>query len=355
MEDFNHFREGLSSEEKETLKKIYDKKTKELKEVLGREIVIDNEHLELVNLCYNLFTKTTETNKVTGYRVVLVDPLYTLKIKNFDLMLYNEGIKTAILIEVKSSISERSLGETVDETIQAANEARSHKDKLELFIGGEIERIEFVILSFAYYTDSLKDVVISKGASLCIWAYHFPPGLIRMLRTGEDVHSEQLAGRMHADENLRQILLKEISTSRMGGLRSLPIMPTSHMFAKLEHIGQQLFTRLDRQPQDRRWFGYPLVFNLCKQAFSPTELDDSQIEEEVKKIIDAAIEVGLFRKINEEDEISLMEFEISYRRRDYEKFKEDYLERRAKERAFDASVKEFKHEKGLKKLDEFRE
>ena len=352
MEDFTHFRDGLSSEEKEILNKIHEKKAKELKEVLRREIVRDSEHLELVNLCYNLFTKTTETNKTTGYRVVLVDPLYTLKTKNFDLMLYNEVTQTAILIEAKSSISERGSGGTVDETIEAANEARSHRDKLELFTGNKIERIEFVILSFAYYTDSLKDAVISKKAGLCVWAYHVPPGRIQMLKTGEDVRSEQTAGRMHADENMRQTLLKEIST-RMGALRSLPIMPTSHMFAKLEHIGQQLFTRLDRKLQDKRWFGYAEVYNLCKQAFSPTELDDSQIEEETRKIIDSALKVGLFRKINEEDEIPRMEFDISYGRRDYEKFKEDYLEKRAEEKAFDEAVEEFKREKGLKKLDEF--
>ena len=354
MEDFARVKDALSSEERQTLDEIYKNKAKELKEVLRGEIDRDNEHLELVNLCYNVFTKTTETNKVTGYRVVLVDPLCTLRIKNFDLMLYNETNQTAILIEAKSSISERGKGSTIDETMQAASEAFSHKEKLESFIGNKIGKIEFVILSFAYYTDLLKNAVVSKNAGLCLWAYHNVPGLIQLLKIGEDAHSEQSAGRMHADENMRQALLKTIST-RMGALRSLPIMLTSHMFAKLEYIGQQLFTRLDRQPQDRRWFGYSEVYNLCKQAFSPTELDDSQLEEETRRIIDSAIEVGLFRIINGEDEISRMEFDISHGRRDYEKFKEDYLEKRSEAKAYDAAVEEFKRRKGVKKLDEFRQ
>jgi hypothetical protein len=185
-----------------------------------------------------------------------------------------------------------------------------------------------------------------------LWAYHNIPGLIKLIEIREDVRSEQIAGRMHGDENIREALLKTIST-RMGALRSLPIMPTSHMFAKLEYIGQQLFSRLDRQPQDKRWFDYSAVYNLCKQAFSPTELDDSQLEEETRRIIDSAVEVGLFRTINEEEETSRMEFEISYGRRDYEKFKEDYLEKRSKERAYKAALDAFKQRKGVKKLDEF--
>lgn len=352
MEDFAQVREALSSEEKDALDEIYKNKAKELKEVLKGEIVRDNEHLELVNICYNLFTKTTETNKGTGYKVVLADPLYTLGIKNFDLMLYNETNQTAILVEAKSSISERAIGSTIDETMQAASEANSNKEKLESFIENKIGIIEFAILSFAYFADSLKEAVVSKNASLCLWAYHNVPGLIKLIKIGEDVRSEQIAGRMHGDENMREALLKTIST-RMGALRSLPIMPTSHMFAKLEYIGQQLFTRLDRQPQDKRWFDYSVVYNLCKQAFSPTELDDSQLEEETRRIIDSAVKAGLFRTINGEEEISRMEFEISYGRRDYEKFKEDYLEKRSKERAYKAAVDEFRQRKGVKKLDEF--
>ena len=352
MENFAQVREALSSEEKETLDEIYKNKAKELKEVLKGEVARDNEHLELVNICYNLFTKTTETNKVTGCKVVLADPLCTLGIKNFDLMLYNETNQTAILVEAKSSISERAIGSTIDETMQAASEANSNKEKLESFIENKIGIIEFVILSFAYFADSLKEAVISKNASLCLWEYHNVPGLIKLIKIGEDVRSEQTAGRMHRDENMREALLKTIST-RMGALRSLPIMPTSHMFAKLEYIGQQLFTRLDRQPQDKRWFDYSVVYNLCKQAFSPTELDDSQLEQETRRIIDSAVEAGLFRTINGEEEISRMEFEISYGRRDYEKFKEDYLEKRSKERAYKAAVDEFKQRKGVKKLDEF--
>jgi len=352
VEDFASLKGTLAEEEKKILDEIYEKKTIEIKERLQEEIRRDNEHLALVNLCYNLFTKTTEINRITGYKIVLADPLCTLGARNFDLMLYNEGNQNAILIEAKSSVSERGMGNMIDETIHAANEVISNKEKLENILGSKMNKIEFVILSFAYYVNSLKQIVGSKNAPICLWAYHVVPGLIQMVKTGEDIASEKVAGRTHEDEDMRQILLKGIPT-RMGSLRSLPIMPTSHMFTKLEYIAQQLFILLDRKPQNERWFGYSEVYNLCKQAFSATELDDSQVEEETKKIIGSAIDDGLFRKISEDEEISQTEFDISYIRRDYEKFLKDYLERRAKEKAFSAAIEEFGQKKGLKKLNEF--
>jgi hypothetical protein len=352
MEDFDNFRDTLTSNEKKALDDIYDKMTVEIKERLREEIKRDNEHIELVNLCYNLFTKTTEINRVTGYKVILVDPLCTAGVKSFDLMLYNETSHIVILVEMKSSISERGMGSVIDETVASAESARSNAEKLESIVGNKIKKMEFAVLSFAYYIETLKQLVVAKGASVCLWAYHVVPGLIQMARISENVTLEKQAGRIHEDENMHNTLSKGIST-RMGALRSLPIMPTSHMFAKLEYIAQQLFVLLDRKPQDTRRFGYLEVYNLCKQAFSATELDDSQLEEETKKVIASAVEAGLFRKINDGDDLSIAEFDLSYGRREYRKFLEDYLEKRAKDKAFIVAIEEFKQKKGLRKLNEY--
>jgi len=350
--DFYHLLDSLDLKERKILEEIHKKKTVEFQGGIIEDIERDNRHLELVNICYNLFTRTTETNKMTGYKVVLVDPLYTLNIKIFDLMLFNDMTKNAILIEAKSSVSERKVGSEVDETAQASQQALSNLEKLQEFIGSKIDRLEFAVLSYAYYTDLLKGAIIAKNASLCLWAYHPVPGIIQMLAIKDDVLAEKSAGRMHFDEDIRQTLLKAIQT-KMGALRSLPIMPTSHMFTKLEYIAQQLFTFLDRQPRDKRWFRYSEVFSLCKQAFSSSELQDSELEQETRKIIAAAIETDLFRVINDEDEISLMEFEISYNRRNYERFKEDYAEKHSQEKASVAAIEEFKQQKGFRKLEDF--
>jgi hypothetical protein len=350
--EFDLLLDSLDANERKILEDIYKKKILESQAGINEEIERDNQHLELVNICYNLFTRTTETNKMTGYKVVLVDPLCTLNIKIFDLMLFNDITKNAILIEAKSSISERKVGSEVDETTEAAKQALSNLEKLQEFIGSKIAKLEFAVLSYAYYADLLKAAIIAKNASMCLWAYHAVPGIIQMLAIKDDVLSEKSAGRMHFDEDIRQTLLKAIPT-KMGALRSLPIMPTSHMFTKLEYIAQQLFTFLDKQPRDRRWFRYSEVFSLCKQAFSSSELGDSELEQEARKIIAAAIEADLFQVINDEDDISLMEFEIPYNRRNYEKFKEDYAEKHTQEKASIAAIEQFKQQKGFRKLEDF--
>jgi hypothetical protein len=78
LEDYYHLLDTLGEAEKESLKTIYEQKIRSLHEVWTEEIRIDAKHLELVNICYNLFTNSTDVNYKTGYRVVLVDPLCTL-------------------------------------------------------------------------------------------------------------------------------------------------------------------------------------------------------------------------------------------------------------------------------------
>ncbi len=93
MKEYNNLVKKLGDKEKESLKKHFEPKLEALKIIWRDEICTDAKHLELVNICYNLFTRSTSINHVTGYRVILVDPLFTLGIKNFDLALYNEDIK----------------------------------------------------------------------------------------------------------------------------------------------------------------------------------------------------------------------------------------------------------------------
>jgi hypothetical protein len=267
-------------------------------------------------------------------------------------MLYNEVNRCAILIDAKSSISDRAKGSIIDDVVEASTVALSHKDKLESFARSKIDKLEFAILTFAYFADSIKQLVKEKNASVCIWSFHVVPGCIQLVRNGEDTRAEQLAGRSHVDEILRQALVKAIPT-RMGALRSLPIMPSSHMFCKIEYIGQELFNGLDRSMTEDKSFGFSEVFSFCKQAFSTTELNEAQIENQTKQIIEASIESGLFRKLNEELEPSSMKLEISYGRRNYEKFKEDYLVKKCEAKAFSQALEEFKESHGFTRIDQY--
>jgi hypothetical protein len=353
MENYNSLLSTLGEKEKETLKALLEKKIKALHEVWTKEIRIDAKHLELVNICYNLFTKSTDVNHKTGYSILLVDPLCTLDIKIFDLLLYNEENQTAILIDAKSSISDRGISGTVDDICKTALAASDNKNKLEELIGKPISKMEYVILIPAYYAKNVRDAVLSKQASICVWAYFHDPSKLQLIQqTKEDVSDQRLSGRTHTDENMRQILVKSIP-ARMGALRSLPIMPTSHIFTKFEYLSQNLFVELDRLPKEKRWFGYSSVFSLLKRAYSATELDDVDIERETKKLINSALNANLFKKINRNEEIERSEFIVNYKRSSYERFRQEYFDNRPSETAYKEATEEFKRTKGIKKLTDF--
>jgi hypothetical protein len=353
LEDYNQLINKLGEAEKKSLKDVYEEKVKLLYEVWIEEIKIDAKHLELVNICYNLFTKSTDVNHRTGYRVVLVDPLCTLGIKIFDLMLYHEENQTAILLDAKSSISDRGTSGMVTDTSKASEMAYNNKNKLEEFIGKPISKMEFVIVVPAYYAENLRDAIQSKQANICVWAYFHDPSSLQLIQTvNEDVSAQRLNGRTHSDENMRQILLKSVS-AKMGALRSLPIMPTSHIFTKFEYLSQNLFVELDRLPQEKRWFEYSTVFSLLKRAYSATEFDDSDIERETKKLINSALNARLFRKINNEEEIARSEFTVEYKRSSYEKFRQEYLDNRSTDKAYSEAVSEFRRIKGISSLTDF--
>ena len=353
MEDYNHLINTLGEEEKKSLKALYEEKVKSLHEVWIEEIKIDAKHLELVNICYNLFTKSTDVNHRTGYSIVLVDPLCTLGIKIFDLMLYHEENQTAILLDAKSSISDRGTSGMVADTSKAAEMASKNKSKLEEFIGKPIAKMEYVIVVPAYYAENLRDAIQSKQANICVWAYFHDPSSLQLIQpTAEDISAQRLNGRTHTDETMRQILVKSVS-AKMGALRSLPIMPTSHIFTKFEYLSQNLYVELDRLPQEKQWFEYSVVFSLLKRAYSATEFDDGDVERETKKLINSALNARLFRKINNEEEIARSEFIVNYKRNSYEKFRQEYLDNRPSDKAYSEAVLEFRRIKGISSLTDF--
>lgn len=344
----------LIPSEKKLLQEIYDQETQQIKRELKAAIERDLEHLELVNICYNVFVQSTEFNRLTGYNVRLIDPLYTLGMKIFDLALFRKETSTAILVECKSSISSREKSKIVNETTQASEVVESNRIELEKSIGEQIKRMEFAICSYVYYSDKIKDTILSNDAKLCLWSYHSTPGIIKLVELGDDVYSEKMAGRTHYDESLRETLLKGVRT-RSGSLRSLPIMPTSHMFIKLAYISQQLFLLMEKRKREERWFKYSDVFTLFKQAIGgTTDLEDIHIEEMTKNAIHSGIEAKLFRDLTPDTQsFSQKEFDLSYMRRDYEKFESDYITRKAQAKAFEPALKKFREKTGYKTLNEY--
>ncbi len=152
------------------------------------------------------------------------------------------------MIDAKSSISERGIGYTIDDTHKRSM-AAANKDKLELFIGKSIVKMEFAILTPSYYALDLSKTIQTKNKEICVWAYYHEPNKIKLIQpSSETVPIMRANGRTHSDEKLRQILLKTIE-ARMGALRSLQIMPTSHIFTKFEYLASVSSLFWDNNPK----------------------------------------------------------------------------------------------------------
>jgi len=351
---FYDFIDRLSSSEKAQLQDINNQEIQRIQRELKDSIQRDQEHLELVNVCYNACVQSTEFYKLTNYSVRLVDPLYNSGKKIFDLALFGKENSTLILVECKSSVSKREKTKIVDETVEASKVAESKRHDLEIAIGEQIQRMEFAICSYPYYANEIKDTIFSADANLCLWAYHSTPGIIKLVEMSDDVYSEKMACRTHYDEKIRETLLKGIRT-RSGSLRSLPIAPSSHMFIKLAYLSQQLFLLMDRKKREERWFKYSDVFTLLKQAIGgTTDLNDKDIEEMTKDTIRSGIDTNLFRDLTEGiEDFDKKEFDLSYSRRDYERFCSDYVARKAQKKAFEPALERFRKETGYKTLNEY--
>ena len=104
------------------------------KDVIESSMQTDKKHLEYVNLCIKPFELGAKAFSKTGFYFVCVDPLYNAGVKNFDLMLYCNEIKTAILVECKSSIS--NPGKELNDINEKIGIAHANQKILEEHVGG---------------------------------------------------------------------------------------------------------------------------------------------------------------------------------------------------------------------------
>jgi hypothetical protein len=72
-------------------------------------------------------------------------------------MLYNEKKQIAVLVDAKSSVSDRGTGGIVDDVSKADSLALEHKNKMEEFIGTTISKIEYVIVVPAFYAKNVLE------------------------------------------------------------------------------------------------------------------------------------------------------------------------------------------------------
>jgi hypothetical protein len=213
----------LNHSEKDEFKDMEKKSLSSKRGVVDANMNTDKKHLEYVNLCIKPFEVGGRAYKETGYYFVCVDPLYNVGVKNFDLMLYCEETKVAILIECKSGIA--NLGKELNELTEKMGAAQENKRTLEGIIGGlEIKDIEYVLCIPAVYESGVFTAMaaLKTKPPIIIWTVDMFGGVIKV------------DGRFkkHSHDELNKIIQSEA----WDGPQIITLMPSTHMGIALTEV-----------------------------------------------------------------------------------------------------------------------
>jgi hypothetical protein len=354
---FDDFRQTLSQDQRKILDKILEDETRKKRRVLLEHIEIDQNHLEILNFCANFFVPGQLLPGRTGYSLVLVDPLYSLGVKNFDLGIFRRENASLILTECKSSVSNPE--ELVDDLNEAVNITNERKDELEKVLGNNIaDPIEFALCIPAVYADDVHKKILETQTPICVWAADLWKRKMKIFTSKEDTENEIRAGRLHRDRNLNSLLGRGVE-SKLRAIRSIPILPSSHMCTLLVYISELIYGET-KEPRKYGEFQYSDVFSiLTREMGRLTGLSDKDFQNLTKKILETGHRKGIFRDLAEDVlELPRKIFQISGRRTNAEVVRrhvlETYVDHNAREKAKSESIIRYRRETGVTTLNSFR-
>jgi len=289
---FESFRDSLKDEDQQLLSAIFREENNKKQNLIREEIESDRRHLEIINFCSNLFTPGLELDSLTGYRLMLIEPLCSIGIRNFDLGVFNDKSRCLLLVECKHSISR--IKPEIVELSKAIEETNGRKIELEDILGGSINYIEYVLCIPAMEVSEVLREVSTQSIPLCVWGFDLMKRELRLFCETSDSEHEIKSGRMHRDGNLSRILFRGITSKTL--VRSIPIIPSSHMCTLLIHVTAHLY--LERVIQGtENIFSYPDVYNLILNQF---ERHTYIPEEYLKGLTTRIIETALRKDIMED-------------------------------------------------------
>lgn len=354
--DIKEFRDGLrSSKEKEKLDSIFNEEIRKKKRTILEEIQKDRLHLELVNFCANLFVPGLELDQKTGYKLLLVEPLFTLGIKNFDLAIFRSENRSLILVDCKHSISD--VKGLIRELSLNISETKKHQDELEELIGNPIDQIEYVLCAPAIYVKDLLDEIESQNAPVCVWGCNMFTKEIRLFSRSDNTELEIQSGRVHRDKNLNKFLFKGI-ISKISVTRSVPILFSSHMCTLLIHVNQYLYLERISQKLENA-FTFSDVYNtLLTQYQKYTETPEEEIRRLTKAMFETAKRKGIHEDLTPDIiELEHKTFKVTGRQTNArviaENTRKKYVIANAQRLAETSTIDRFKRETGITGLNAF--
>lgn len=347
---FDDFRKTLSDEEKEVLDKILSDETRKKRIILENSILDDNNHLEIVNFCANFFSPGQPLTEKTGYSLVLLEPLYPLKVKNFDLGLFRKENSSLILVECKSSISDCK--ELVNDLGKSVSEATNRKNELERVLGNKIaDPIEFAACVPALEAPEVYKETVRVNKPICVWAASLWEKRMKLFGNKEDTKTEIESGRLHKDGNLNSMLGTGVEP-KLNFLRTISILPSSHMCTLLVHVSVLIYQKT-KESRISNEFQYSDVLNiLMKELRAMTGLSTEDFQRLATNIFNTALKKDIFKDLTEDtEELTRKIFHISGRRTNsnivQKEVGETYVAHNAREKALMESITRYEKERGI--------
>lgn len=139
------------------------------REKLGKQIIEDKRHRELINLCVFPFVEAQPME----YEFLRADPLTELGIPNFDFLLYDFS-GHIIFGEVKASIGEGWESQCVSDVVEQRDAVEANEDYIaDEYLGGEeIRNKEYVLAVFSPDANRVTQEIVSERENIVTWRVH---------------------------------------------------------------------------------------------------------------------------------------------------------------------------------------
>lgn len=355
-ESLEDFIKALSQTQRGILEKILEDETRQKRREILNHVEVDQKHLEIVNFCANFFIHGQFIPEKTGYFLTLVEPLYSLGVKNFDLGIFRSENSNLILVECKSSVSDfGKLADDLKESIDTANKKRSELEKI---LGNRIaDPIEFALCLPAVDANDAYKEILKNQTPICVWGASQFEGRIKHFANQDDTTTEVHAGRLHRDGNLNSLLARGLE-SKCRAIRSIPILPSSHMCTLLVYVGELLYLASKLRTKHGE-FQYSDVFSILEKDLGHlTSLSEENFAGLTSNILSVGLRKGIFVDLTPDvPELQRRIFQIGGRKTSAEivrkNIEEVYVEHNAKEKARENAVTKYKKETGTTLITSF--
>ena len=282
---------NLSNKYKDIQKKtLFDCKEKfeEKKDVFIKNIETgistDKDHRDLVNLCVFPFSKR-QFDEDLNYNFIRAEPLWELKVKNFDFLLCNFEKELLIFGESKSSIY--NYADVIKEAAERRQIVEQNMDYIvKEYLGFKPKYIEYVIGVYSSDDEELIKQIIKHKSELKVWSIDRYKKLLS-LRSFQNISEEEKRNLEHNHTRLNS-LLKRIPTDTGG----YDMFPSSHAITLLRQL------ILTKEKEEKDLIVSPSI--IKEKVKSDIFYFDEKYQTDISaKIINYAEEIGFIEPISE--------------------------------------------------------